>query len=524
MQTESTSDPGPAASSDSGVPSNTNVFSVARGSGFLAAGDLFDYVSRAVAALILARALGAHEYGIYNIAVSTAFVFAGVADFGLMAAMERFIAVFRKRDDHGGVRGTVQLGVRITALGALGAGLAMLLLSPTLAFDVFDDPGLLSLFRIFSVIVPVMALTNILTAIVRGYKRMDHSAFAFDFVQPITRLVLIVIFAFLALNPTIATIIFGVSYLAALIAIVQLTRRDIRAYTPAAEPRREPKNVMRFALPFWLVSLMTKIRSNLQSILLGALNTATSVGVFSVAGSANLVGRIANLSIATSIRPVMAELFDSDETEEMAQLYKTTTRWTLTLNLPILVVMVVYAGPILALFGETFVLGSSALIILAASETVNAITGTCGAIVDMSGRGVMKVVNKVAAIGFFIVTNLLLIPPFGVIGAAYAVLVTNVAIQVTRVIEVRWFAGMHPYDMRILRPIVAGALTFSAGWGLVTLTGSDLSFIGLVLSCLAVAGFYLFVLVLLRLPDEERLILLRLRSRIRWPRRNNDGR
>lgn len=512
-ESSSSSDRGAKAERADTESTTYNIRAIAHGSGFLAAGDLFNYLSRAIAAFVLARELGAHDYGIYNIAVSMAFVFSGIADFGLNAAMERFIPVFRKREDHGGVRGTLQLGVGITALGALGFGLAMLMLSPLLADRVFDEPELETLFRLFALIVPIMALTDIIGAITRGYKRMDYYAFTYDFIQPLVRVVLVVAFAFIGLNPVIASIIFGISYFAALIVLVRLARKERLTSTPKEPPRRDTKNVTFFALPFWFTSLMTKVRRNIQSLLLGTFDSATSVGVFSLAGSANLIGRISNLAISTSMRPVLAELFDSGDRDGMDRIYKTTTRWTLTLNLPIFVVMVVFAEPILALFGESYVIGVTALMILAGSELANAITGTCGAVVDMSGKGTMKVANKAVMITLLIGGNLLLIPPFGVIGAAIAVLAANVTINVIRVVEVRWFARIQPYDLRILKPLGAGVVAFGAATASVELMATDISAGPLALGCLSTGLAYLLALILLGLPDEERSILRQVRSR-----------
>ena len=80
---------------------------IAKGSGFLAAGDLFSYVVRFVAALVLARALGANEYGLYTLTVSLAFMVSGVANLGLDAAMERYVAVLRNRRDFAEVEGAM---------------------------------------------------------------------------------------------------------------------------------------------------------------------------------------------------------------------------------------------------------------------------------------------------------------------------------------------------------------------------------------------------------------------------------
>ncbi len=492
-----------------------NVLGIAKGGSFLAAGDLFNYLSRTVSALVLAKALGASNYGLYNLAVSASFVFSGVADFGMEAAMERFIAVYRRRDDHHGVRGSIQVGVWVTLVFSLFLTLVMLLFSPWLAATLFHEPDLKILLQLFAFIVPVLALTNILSAVARGYKRMDHSAFAYDFVQPLVRVVLIVILAFIGLDAMAASIIFGISYVAALIVLIRLTRREMRLRTPTVPPRRDVKDLTTFSLPFWLTSLMTKIRRNLQALLLGAFNSATSVGIFSLVSSANLIGRISNLAISTSMRPVLAELFDADDMEEMDRLYKTTTRWTLTLNLPIFLVMVIYPEPILALFGKSFVAGAAALVVLAGSELANAITGTCGSIVDMSGKGVMKVVNKVVLIGLLIGGNLLLIPPFGVMGAAWAVLGGTVAINLIRVVEVWWFARIQPYDLRILKPMLAAGIAFGVGRFLDTWLPASQGLGYLVLGAAIVGITFLAALVLFGLPADERAVVGGLVRRVR---------
>lgn len=500
-----------------------NILSIARGSGFLAAGDLFNYASRTISALVLAKALGATEYGLYNLAVSSAFVFSGIADFGLQAAMERFIAVFSKRKDHAGVRGAIQTGIFVTSVGAIGMALVMMLLAPTLAERLFDEPELTVLLRVFAVIVPILALSNILAAVARGYKRMDHSAFAYDFIQPLIRVVLILAFALLGLNALVASIILGVSYSAAVIALIYLTRNEIADRTDRVEPRRDVKDLSVFAFPFWLSSLMTKVRRNLQALLLGAFNTAASVGIFSLVSSANLIGRISNLAISTSMRPVIAELFDSGDSEEMSRLYKTTTRWTLTLNLPIFIVLIAYPEPILALFGESFISGAAALTILAAAEFVNAITGTCGSIVDMSGRGILKVVNKAVLIGLLVGGNVLLIPPYGVIGAAFAVLIGTVVINVMRVSEVRWFAGIQPWDWRTLRPLSAGIVAFGASRVTDIWVPSAGGFGALVTNLLIVTIVYVATLLLLGLPDDDRAVLQTTLNRARSAVSRNTG-
>lgn len=496
---------------------------VARGGSFLAAGRLFDYVGRAVAALVLARVLGAEQYGLYNIAVSVAFVFSGLADLGLDASMERFLAVQRRRKDPAAVRGTVQVGLTATtAVSVVLAGLVALF-AETIAERVFDDASLTVLLRLVSVAIPMLALTTVLSAIARGFKRMDHSAFAYDFVQPLVRLVLILGLALFGLDAFAATIIFGVSYFAALGVLAYLVAREIEPVPPSEPTRRETAALLRFAFPFWFTTILTKLKTNIQSLLLGVFNTVTNVGVFSLVGSANLIGRVTTLGIATSSRPVIAELFEDDDIDQIGELYATTTRWTITLNLPVFVVMVAFPEGVLRIFGESFVVGSTALVILAFSELVNAGTGTCGAIIDMSGRGLMKIINKGIMVGLLVGANLALIPPFGLLGAAYAVLIGTLSINLIRVSEIWWFARIQPYRWRTLKPIAAAAIALGGGLATNTAIPADAGFGNLVLNCLVVLIVYLAALMLLGLPDEERMVarsaISKARRSVRFGRR-----
>jgi O-antigen/teichoic acid export membrane protein len=186
------------------------------------------------------------------------------------------------------------------------------------------------------------------------------------------------------------------------------------------------------------------------------------------------------------------------------------------LNLPIFLVMTAFPEAVLRIFGDSFVVGASALVILASAELVNAATGTVGAIIDMSGRGLMKVINKGIMVALLIGANLALIPPLGLQGAALAVLVGAVTINVIRVSEVWWFARIQPYGWLTLKPIAAAAIAFGAG----LLTNTAIPAVGgfgnLVVNAAAVFVAYVASLVALRLPDEDKLVI---RSAVRRVRR-----
>lgn len=495
--------------------SDRTILSVAKGGGFLAAGSMFNYASRFVVALMMARVLGVDDYGAYNLSVSLAFVLAGLGNLGLDAAMERYIAVFSARGDGAGVRGTVRIGVVASTTGGILVAAAVYSLAPDVAAGIFGDRSLTPLFRLVALIVPVLVLTTLLSAAMRGFRRMDYSAFAEDFVQPLIRTVAIAGLAIVGFNAAVAVVVFGLSFVAALATLMMLLRRRLAEVTAASHVKDHLREISVFSFPFWLAGFLTQFRQNVQPVLLGVFKDVASVGIFSVASSANLISHTIYLSITKSLRPPLAELIDTGNRAEAERLYRTTTRWTLTISLPVFIVMVLYPAAILRVFGESFEAGATALVVLAFSELANAATGTCGTVIDMSGYNTVKVVNKFVWVGLSLGLNVLLIPPFGIMGAAVAVLLATATVQMIRVIEVWMLAGLNPYDRMILKPVAAAALAFAPGWAIEQWLIDSLGTLELLAAALAVGLVYVGALIILGLGDDDRLVLEAIWRRVR---------
>ena len=90
------------------------------------------------------------------------------------------------------------------------------------------------------------------------------------------------------------------------------------------------------------------------------------MAVFAVASRVTLIGRVAYLSLLSSVKPLIAELYDQGERTALGRLYVTATRWTFSFSLPFFILVVFLSEPILELFGGEFVSGRTALLVLPA--------------------------------------------------------------------------------------------------------------------------------------------------------------
>jgi O-antigen/teichoic acid export membrane protein len=487
--------------------SDTHVLHTARGVGFLGTGSLYGYAVSFVTSLLLARVLGAQGLGVYALGLTTASLVASLSALGLDDAMVRYLAIQRRAGDDAGVAGTLQLGIGLsTSVGLLG-GLGLLALATPVAVGVFDEPDLIPVLRAFGVIVPFMTLSNALVGAARGCKRMGVAALGEEVVQTTVRLGLIAVLAVGGFEPVAAAIVFGVGDLASTVAMVVLLDREALLRDACRRgARRDVREIVTFAFPLWLAGALRKFRHNIETLLLGTLTAVASVGIYTIASKVGLVGHAVYRAIIVSVKPNLAELHGAGDRDGLERLYRTATRWALISNIPFFLVMTIFAHPLLGIFGASFAAGSTALAIIAAGELVNAGTGVCGSVLDMTRHTGAKLVNSVVWLVLVVGTNLLLIPRWGVIGAATATALAQSTVNVLRIGQVWYLERVQPYDRTFVKPLAAGVLAAAVGIGLVGLW-PDPHLVVLALEIGTVVGVYVGALGLLGVADEDRMVL-----------------
>lgn len=476
-------------------------------------GTLFEYGSRFLVAFLLARFLGAEQYGLYQLTLVAGAIAANLALFGLDDALVRYVPILTSRRDEAGVWGTLQicLGISMGLSVFMAAGLYFL--AVPIASSVFHAPELAPLLRVISVLVPFLALSQMLAKASLGFKKVEYVVLAQNFVQTIVRVALIGLLGLLGLSTMLAVIIYGVSDVAASLLMLFFLNRDFSFKRPLRAARYHFRKILSFSWPLWLAGLLSTFRGNIETVLLGALNTVGSVGIFSVATKINLVGGTFFASITTTAKPVIAELHSQGDRKQLERLYQTTSRWAFEVNMPMFLATVLFAAPILSVFGEGFVEGAPALVLLACANFINISTGLCGSIIEMSGYAKTKLFNSVFQIGLLTVSSLIFIPRYGLVGAALADLISVGSVNLLRVGEVWWKLRILPYNRSFIKPVVAGLVATAGSLVLGQWLSAETRLLYLIIDVLAIFVVYAGVILLLGLSDEERLVVARVRKR-----------
>src|SRR5207247_3999363 len=118
-----------------------------------------------------------------------------------------------------------------------------------------------------------------------------------------------------------------------------------------------------------------------------------------------------------------------------------------------------------------FMTASTAMAVLACSHLMNATFGLMGYILVVGARSRMVFVNNVIATMVNVSLAWLLIPRFGIVGAAVAVLSGVSVGGVLVLVQVRMIYGIYPFGWATIKPFVAGAIAFTVELAIVRFVG-----------------------------------------------------
>lgn len=481
---------------------------MARGGGLNIVGTVLSQASMFLVVAMLAVFEGSAGVGRYSQAFAVLVIMSLFALVGFQTTLTRFVAFHRAEQDEDTLRGTIRLGVAFPTLVATALGVALYLTADQIA-AVLGQPVLASPLRYVSVALPFSVYMKTALAATQGFKSMREFVGVSLILEPGTRLVVtgVLLLAGYGLSGAMLALVSS-NVLGAVLAWRALRRRIRHLAQSVGHPRYQIRALARFTVVTWVASLATNALLWADVLIIGVLLQAEAVGVYQVATRVVTLATFVMVPITSAFAPRMADFYRRGRFMVLHKTYGVATSWIVRLSLPAFVVLIIFPYEVLAVFGGEFAGAAIVTVILAVGKLVDAFTGPCGMMLNMSDRPGLNAINNVVAVAGNIALNVLLIPQHGIVGAAWAWTITLVVLNVARLIEVGILLRMVPSDPGTWRALVAIAPAATAGYGLgLVLDGTA----GLFAGGLTIGAVYAVLVAALGLTDEDRLIARDLR-------------
>lgn len=367
--------------------------------------------------VLLARWMGATQYGVYDYVISIGTFLGFLAALGLPSCLLRFIPEYSVKEDWGKLRGIVWGSWRYVLISSLlftliGSGIII-------SWNRQNSEIALVSFLLGIITIPLWALVRHQREMSRGIKRMTLAYMPSLVMFPL----LVIGGAFyyrdrLSSSGAIAITLISLSLV--LFSQLWIFNRQLPkqcSVTQAVYSRREWFAV---AIPLLFNDSAFVVLSQTDTIMTGAILGSFHVGLYGAAFKTAAGVSFILAAVNAIAAPMFATLHAQGDYKGLQKLTATVARWMFYPTLIFALILIIFGDRVLGLFGDEFIAARWSMTILILGQLVNVGAGSVGYLMEMTGHHKQCAYVLGCSAVLNLILNGILIPTLGIMGAAIA--------------------------------------------------------------------------------------------------------
>ncbi|NBC82495.1 MAG: oligosaccharide flippase family protein [Bacteroidetes bacterium] len=389
-----------------------------------------------VLSIVLARNLGAYEYGNYTYVFALISVLAIPIQLGLPNLLVRFIAQYQSKGEFGKIKGILKWSNLIVAT------LSLLLI--VAVFLIMNYKKTISVERMATLrwgllLIPVLALGALRGASLRGLRYVVLGKLPDMILRQLFFLIFVVLFcSFISVEfeSKQAMMLHLISAFLAFIVGSFFLFKKIPRETIKARSEYETRRWISVAIPFLLTGGMLVLNNRLSILMLGWMTTPEDVGIYEIAVKGSTLVAFSLLAANAVLGPYFSKFYTENKMKKIQHIARLGILGSMIVALPIVFILIIFGEQILLHFyGKDFLMGYNSLKLLTIGQMINVAAGSVGLLLNMTKYEKLVFKGLTLSTIVNIIFNLVLIPVYGINGAAIS---TIISFLIWNILLVRW--------------------------------------------------------------------------------------
>lgn len=455
--------------------------------------------------ILIIRALPPNEFGLIVLAFTVVSIVAELAVVGVPKGVAR---TWTKKESRGEQLDVLKTGLIVSLFVAVLAAGVVYALRGTIA-RVMGEPALEGLLGLFAVYVLVHPVALTVVGGLRGLKRPRGATLANNVSPNAFSLGVFVLFS------TVGLAYFGaIAYWLLLpvwsliVGAVFLYREiDLPRLVSGLPDRSTSEELVSFSWPLAIQSGITIVMTQIDVLFIGHFLDSGDVGLYKSVLPLAKITLVFLFSYVFLYLPIATEYYTEGDIGSLKRFYQTSTKWLVFVTFPLSLVFALFPSDVIRVLYQTEYLGASTtLTILSLGLFLRVVGGPNAATIQSIDRTRVDLVSGAVGLSTNLLLNVVLIPMYGITGAAVATVAGFVAYNAVEISVMYWSYSLHPFTGNMVKPLV---VTGGVGIGLATvLQGRGLGLVALgAVGGLVVAVQFGAVVLTRSIDPEDRLVV-----------------
>ena len=425
---------------------------IARGAGIVFAGTIISMLLLFLSVVVIARYFSTAEYGVFNLALTILNVAIVVVMLGFPSSLPREVAFYREKEPLK-IGSLILTALIIVSLISLTVTSFLVLGSAYIA-QIFNEGRLSYALKIISLSLPFSALIGTFVAISQGFGRVRERVYFQNLIHPLLWFALVVFGVVLKMNFIyIFTAYVMAQIVTFLILVIDVFR--IKLFEIDSIDLKLGKELIKFSVPLMLSGIAAFVMTWTDTLMLGYYKTSEIVGLYNAAAPLAKLLPIFLSSAGFIYPPLATALYVQEKIEELKRVYQLLTKWLFLVTLPLFGMVFLFPETVMGiLFGSKYSPASQTLKILSLGFMFHTLLGLNGSSLIVIGESKFVMHSTFISATVNVVLNTLLIPIFGIEGAAIATAISYFVINILNSLRLYLKAEIHPFNWNYAKVLV----------------------------------------------------------------------
>lgn len=483
---------------------------IARGAGIVFAGTTISMLFGFLSVVVIARVFSRAEYGVFSLALTILSVLLVIATLGFPNSLPREVAFYREKEPSR-IGSLILTALVIVLLTSLAVTLFLVSGSVYIA-QVFNEERLIYALKIVSLALPFSALTGTFVAISQGFGRVREKVYFQNLLYPFLWFSLVGIGVIVKVEFYYVFVAYVVAQMIAFFALIADVFR-LGLFKLGSIDLKLGKELVMFSVPLMFTGIAGFVMTWTDTLMVGYYKTSEVVGLYNSATPLAKLLPIFLTSAGFIYPPLATALYAQGKIEELKRVYQVLTKWIFLATLPLFAMMFLFPEATIGFFfGAKYLEASRALQILALGFMFHVLLGLNGLSLVVIKESKFVMYSTLISAVVNVVLNVLLIPTYGIEGAAIATAISYFVTNVLNSFRLYQKTGVQPFSRNYTKVVVSSVAMFALVW-ILHLKVLNIWYAALVLIVFLVI-YFLLVLLSKCVDREDVELLLAIEKRV----------